>query len=591
MNVKAFLTTFMLLFSFLSLGQDAAREGAIMLDNEDTGGRGKIREINISDDEADEKSTMDKISEKYPEVNKVYQSCADKDDRESVSGTIESHEDCMWRQLDDELKEKIIGYLDDEKEAREENPSISTSAQGNFRTTKDQTTRKLEDYLKERLKKILFDEDKEGAKVLTNHAKFYEIYKSQIGQNIIRIASDICIFAKAEQEKDAQTGELKFHENGDPVFTGTIPLGESRTAKDERKANKDKNLANLSKVINGQPQSYWVYSACLATMASQCKDGGYKKTCNVLKYMEEAKRGIQDIEGIHNEIAKLRVDKKIGGLESSETTDDKILAKATLISSGEIDDAELTDIAKEEETTLERCVEKSNERPTEECLQYLTNNDDKETIEAEFMIRQKAIEMSVIQKVEQGKSDPSKKIEIVTAILKEEGLSDDQIKRYLDKENKDANFDPLADIEDRYTNQREAIIKELTDREFDKTSTQSGDETPNKEAFEELRQAAESRPNDLKESVHFFNVVGAFIEIKDDDGNTFKNTNALKNELENSGFTQSNEDSRFDSNHNRDLTEILSNTKNQANEETPPTLDTQNIDTIIYEISDKVVQP
>lgn len=576
MSLKATFAIFTILYSVLSMGQGAAPNIDSILDHEETGGRGKLRTSDTSETQETEQSSMEKISEKFPKVKEAYLKCSDVTAREPS----EKHEDCIWREIGD-LQEKVIAYLDEEKEAREENPSLKTGEQGNFRTTKDKTTRKLEEYLKERLSKILYDEDKEGPKALTNHGKFYDIYKSQIGQNIIRVASDICIYAEPSQKVDANGTKL-FKENGDPDFSGTIPSNEA-----QRKINKDKNIANLSEVLNGQPKSYWVYSDCLASMSSQCKSGGYLKTCNVLKYMEEAKRGIKDIDGINKEIKELSNNAHIEGLSTSENNDESELAKATLISSGDIDKAKLAEESKSEEKILEKCLQDSSKKPSEECSQYLTDHDDKETIEAEFMIRQKAIEMRIRNKInEVDKNNEDEKIKVVTEILKEEGLDEEQIKLYLAKEGQVQGFNPLQDIEDRYEKQREAVIADLKNHNFDQTGLDPNDTDPNKSSFEGLKKTAATRSDDLKVSIHFFNVVGAFIDIKGEDGKSLKNTNALKNELQNSGFSETTADARFNDEHNKKLSDILSNTKDQADESDPPTLDTQNIDQIIYEIGE-----
>jgi hypothetical protein len=564
MNVKAFLTTFMLLFSFLSIGQGAAPEDSTVLDNDEAGGRGRLMVDESVEDPSGIQTTMEKISEKFPEVNKAYEAC-NSDPKPNTEATVE---DCMWKEIGADVQRKVTEYLDDEKEARKDNPSLITGAQRNYRTTKDKTTRQLESYLKERLKNILFDEDKEGANVLSDHSQYYKIYKSQLGQNIIRVTSDLCMYAS----------DVK---NSDGHYIGTIHYGEDM--------HKNRNLKNLSvaDTDTNTPITHNIFQACIKNIPNECK-AGKKEACLVLKYMEEAKRGIQDASDLHDELNSTEKSSSLLSGSTKENTDKKEIAKATLLASGEIDKAKLAEIAKEEELELDTCAQDTNPNLSADCQLYLTNKDDQESIEVEFMIRQKAIEEKIKTELDKVTGDQTKQEEVIRSILTDEGMSEEQVTKYLEKYTTNPD-DAVSDIKARYEQKRIALIKDLTARDFDnRDATSTTGKSENQESFEKLRDVAKDTTNNFKESIHFANIVGSFITISDGSGTEgLRNTNALATELADSGFSDTSASSHFNADHNRDLTEILNNTKNRGSDDELAELEAETVESLIYDLDTK----
>lgn len=566
-----------LLIFFLSspalLAQGAARSHQQVLDDEETGGRGKFHSLNTpaptdenGEAQAAPQNQMDMISEQFSEVKQAYTQCS----LLKEEGKLEDEdtvEDCIWRDPGvAAIQNDIISFLDDEKKKHNDSPDIKTGEQGTFRTTKNQANRKLEDYLKQRLTNILYDKDnKDGLKILSDHGEFYQIYKSQIGQNVIRVISDTCMYANED-------GSLRSSLTKD---------------KDKLKENKERNMKNLSEPDpqKNQPKAYTMFENCIRKIPKACKDGN-KPACKVLKYMEEAKKGIQDIDGVSQELAdyhKDSVNKKFARVKSSEKQNSEERAKATLIASGEIGDAEISEVAEEESQLLEEC-EQTMGQSNSDCNLYLTDTEVKEEIEVEFMIREKAKEERLKKSLDEAKA--SGDTDALREILKEEGMTDEQIDRYLAKKETDPNFDPYDDIRERYENKRKAVIEELSNRITEKQSPANIAAGSGTNPFQDLKERSDSRVTDLETSIHFANVVGSFISIGDEG---MKNTNALANELDNSSFQDLSNRADLNyiaSDHFNSLSQSLDQAENKGPEDSLPMFEANDIHTIIYGLGD-----
>jgi len=540
-----------------------------MMDNEDTGGRGRLVDTSQM---ADEKSpsSMEKISEVFPKVKAAYDSCLS--DSPPHPGL---KEDCIWEEIGEDEQAKVIKYLDEEKKAQEdqEGEAKKTSSQGVFRKTKSKSSRRLEEYLKEKLAAVLFDKDAKGSKVLSDHAKFYRIYKSQIGQNIIRISADACIYADPNQTLVDDPN--KINDNFGWISEGNNDFKKENT--------KNLTVQSTTSTSRATPQAYVVFEECLKTIPLQCKKNG-GLACKVLKYMEQAKNGIKDIDGISEELKKYSDKNKSSdyrnAVQSQERKNDKGLANAVVLTSGDIEKAGLSDIAKEESAILKNCQGQEG-LATGDCALYLTDAEQKKEIEQEYMIRHKAEEERVKQELEKASGLDDQKIAI-TNVLKEEGLSDEKIEEFIAKNIGDLD-QAISDIKSKYEKKRIAIIKDLTSRTglVNKANDPTGNANPNKQQFSDLAEKSDNKIDNLKQSIQFANIVGSFIQVgKEGSNELMNNTTALVSELNDSGFS----DSKKGGLDTDDMNTLKEMAGQSGDSDTLPDLQADNIENIIYDL-------
>jgi hypothetical protein len=553
--------------------QGVAPTNQEILDNEETGGRGKFYATGVTEEKPKEGSTqMERVSEQVKGVKEAYKFCVNEKETTNKGDPDFKVEECLWKKLDANSKKEVMNYLDEEKEALKEDSKMKTASTGTFRQTQDKTTRKLQEYLKKRLQETLYDSTQEkGVKILSDHGTFYDIYKSQIGQNVTRVTSDVCMYA-------FPSGKLP-----EESLTGDLAI--------KNKARNMKNLAipSTNPEFLGKPEAYETFSKCLTDIPKNCKRGN-NHACKVLAYMEEANKGIKDIDDVNKELKEFHGDSQNKTFETvvskEKTNNEKEIAKVSLIASGEIKEAELKEVAEEEAKILEECA--LNEGKSADCDLYLTDSESKEDIEIEFMIREKAKE----EKIKESLDKSSDEDEAVTAVLEEEGLSEEQIARYLastPKDGSNVDISHAKDIKLRYENKRIAVIEELNERIKAKQSTADGaapDPTKTSATFESMRVIAKSRTKDLEQSIHFANVVTSFIQVGDD-GNT--NTNALANELNNSTFQDSaaSIDAGLGPGHNKLLEATLQAAPNKSPDDQLPNLESKTLERIIYQLPEE----
>ena len=562
------LMTLILSFNIFAVARQEEDQRQALLDNEDTGGRGRLISRGTEGDD-NQPGSMEKISEMFPSVKQAYTAC----NSDSPPNNKTPTDACMWEAIGQQEQEKILKYIEEEKENQlADGQTKVTSSEGNFRKTRSKSERKLEEYLKKKLEKVLYDENAQGSKVLNDHGTFYDLYKSQIGQNIIRVSADACMYADYHETLQDGTPNSQF---------GWIDKGNTDF--------KEKNLSNLSVVgqvqrSNGSTretsQSYKVFNRCIITIPNQCK-GGKQEACKVLKYMELAKNGIKDLDGIREQLnsygnSKGQQNVRHSGVQIREKANQEGLAEAVVITSGDIDRAEIEDEISEETALLRKCAEEDGTL-SGDCALYLTDAEEKQKIEQEFLIRQKAIEERVKKLLEESKGNPDEQQNAIRKILAEEGLSEDKIEEYLSQNDNDV---AVKDITKRYEEKRRAVIDDLKSRTERVDKTVLGDPTQNnRSTFENLARESDTKVQSLKESIQFANIVGSFIEIGEQGSSELtNNTAALVRELSDSGFEENSERS-LDQDQMNNIRELAGS---GSSEDTLPNLSSEQVEDLIY---------
>ena len=103
----------MLIMNIQFISAQTSAERDRVLDDAATGGRGRLLDQS-SLSEANNSSDMEKISEKFPQVKEAYQACFSNQPPNNQA----TKEDCIWQAIGPEVRDKVIKYLDEEKEDR-----------------------------------------------------------------------------------------------------------------------------------------------------------------------------------------------------------------------------------------------------------------------------------------------------------------------------------------------------------------------------------------------------------------------------------------------------------------------------------------
>lgn len=460
---------------------------------------------------------------------------------------------CLWEKpegLDDKEKEKVYEMLAVDKDDGEQ----YNSNLGNFKTEKSSAAKKLETYLGKKLEEALSKDAVDGGlKATSDHIVFYRLYRSQLGQNLIRQISSYCIYADEE---------------------GKFP---SSPNEGDLNANKEKNLENLGKLTDEQDKSlaFGGFSKCIQNIGLSCQTGTATlglvsvpdgmdviSSCELNRMMTSIKKSIEKTSDLIDGFKKINDGSRIE-FRNANMTEVKV-PELTNMGSKEL----VADSGYEEENRAiaeslkENCVGKTNAEKDENCKNFLTTKEENDAILNESDFRNRALASKVEHDIEESNYD----LDTIKKVYKEQGLSDEEFEKLQEQAENQKNSDADCDtaeqclannIKARYENERDAINKALKAK---LESTQYDPDNPDSAAdkLDSLATKYEEASQNLAEIYQYANIVSAFIDVENEDtGEKMKNTAALSAELESNYFSASTNNGREDNTVDvRDLSEL-----------------------------------
>lgn len=520
----------------------------------------------------DEGDTMTKLIEEVEGLKPVVESCRAST---SVPSPTESKADCIWRVLNEDananIKDQVISLM--ETSGKEDAPDGSPQYnynQGNFKKKKSESIGKLEEYLRGRLREALYGESPNQAEVkgIPNHDKFYELYKSQLGRNLITQLSSYCLYS-------------------DPA-SGFVPvLGKNPSGEDKKKIKfyKTENMKSLSQLsANNQSAAFGGFNKCIQRISGVCAGDEFKQPngqpivkfptwdsfwnpltddqkaavavpdpmplvlhpCELNRYMTGVKQSLQEVEGL---IETMRGTEQSTSLQINNRRNKEELNTDDIVNIGSKELVEASGYAEavaEENTLLEQCQQDPD---APDCANYLSNEEDNQNIEEEFIVRGLALKAKLERDLTG--DDVEVEAEQFAAYFKERGVSDENFAKILaDAEAKAQATVGTNDekttvqilkemISKRYDNERKALQDSLNARlaeterviEVDPSSPQ----VTNESKLRNIKARIESSPEELATLYHYSNVVSSFFEVSGG-SETTTNTRALAAELENNYF-------------------------------------------------------
>ncbi|WP_162929503.1 hypothetical protein [Halobacteriovorax sp. BALOs_7] len=515
-------------------------------------------------------------------VREMYSECYQID---AQNGKLEDGDNklsnCLWDRIkaDEGIKEKVMKLV---------NEQSGEEGTGRYRTTMETTKKQsaglkgLKEFFQKRLEEALYGEyqsDKGRFEKIADQRTFFELYKTQLGKNIIASMTSYCI----------ETGPYatEIDETKIPAYP-LIHFSDEKASGD-----KNKNIASLNKQ-DIEKGAYSNWERCIQNLPVICAIGSsankdevtYKKydvstkkeieksskkysdilgscedrmkkgkdptadetetcekivdnsnmrACQVVQYIELAKQSLLKTDDI---VAKL--DKKSGmaGIQNVEFYDstknqDESINALTTISSGEALEA-LSEGHKQDVAKMEECYKDGAIVDAEACSQYLaTDKEEQYALLGELKVQQEA----TLEKLKNSENDP----EEIAKILIEEGYTETQAQEL-------ATIQGVKEqVESRYQAKKDAILASL--REEIEAHTTTGDEfdANNAQDVEKIAKIAkdiESRPENFSKLVHYNNIISSFLEVSStgEDGEEVKNRNtaSLSAEMKNSFLSEEN---------------------------------------------------
>lgn len=437
-----------------------------------------------------------------------------------------------------------------------------------------------------------------------DHEKFIELYKTELGKTVVNSFTSYCMETDSNPKNRGETSTLDCKdENNQKVKCPLYFLA----SKDKKKAVIDNNIASLktasfkdaTKDTPNADSAKW--TQCIQSVTYVCYNdfgNAYNgnpdidvkesktRACVIMDYVKAARKNLilaDKQTDFYKELAKNQTINMEGNYRKVEITDKNSMDATTTITSKDIETSyeKKNDELKKE---VNDCVGDDGKIiAPDKCKKFIsTDTDEKKKELAEYGLRQFAqgakIEDSF--KGDNGKNEVQK-------YLSDEGYKSDQIQAMLNSDDK------IKEIKDqitkRYQNERDALIATMA-KKIDTTTTKSKDGinvADDSDKMKKIKDDINSRAVELKQLVHFDNVVSSYLEI-DTNGKKSRNVASLSTELNNGSDKIQGTDAEQIKEIKKNAGEAgLLKSSNSNNEDNGTNLSVENLNSIIKYTNEK----
>lgn len=510
---------------------------------EKTGVYGEIKEVKGSKSDEGSEETLKKLLT-VKGVPEQYEKC-----QKTLSGDdkLEKMPGCIWGGLSEDTKKQVqLMYAQEQKASMGRSPASDQTKDSSYLTNKSKTI--AEDYMSDpavvelskimqnKLKEALLGDEKAQSDkktvAIVDHAKFIELYQTELGKTIVNAFTSYCI--EADFSKDLESSSLKNckDKDGNQLPCKLIILSKE----DEKKDKIEKNIeslktANLKTGTEDNPNSdsnKW--TGCIGSVSNVCytDSGDFKgkglaadqisrsvnRACTIMDYVKSARKNLIAAENQvkYYESLGSSVSMKVENRRAVANTEKNSNDAVTTVTSKDIE-ISYKGKSEELENEMKKCFDNGEVKDQEECKKFISMDTDTKSKElAEFGIRQLALEDKIKEKLTDKKE--------VEKYLIEEGYSKDKIDQIIAS---DSDLEKVKqEISARYKSEREAIIasmaqkiKSQTTEENGKIDTSTG--SKDHEKLKKIKNELSERTGDLKNLVHFNNIVSSYLEISSKD--------------------------------------------------------------------------
>ncbi len=501
-----------------------------------------------------------------PEVQKIHEVCK--------ASSPSSVEDCLWNEIQQPNNKKVKEMVDQALAQTKGQSRVDTK--GKFESLelveiekeKDPALEEMQKYFQKKLESTLFD-FKGGATGkqhnFVDHKVFNDLFRSQVGKNIILAMTSYCIDADSE-----------------------FVIFEDET---KRKSTKNSNLGNLKTVTaKGKSVAYDSWGDCIKYIDPVChkktlmkKDNQGQKTvdkdfsqdwansksyktedfeysrrraCEVVQYMKSARQNLKTLDKIDEFYADQN--KKGSGPQISAnvkhfdaTKKGNSVDDLTTVSSNEVkEDLKFNESKQKELAALEECISQDTTgayiiNKSTACEKYLAQDHTEiNKLKAEVKLRAESLNEKVIAM--KNSKDP----ELVKEYLIDQGYSDDEITAKFDLSN-DISVQKIADEITSNMEEEKARLIESLSKKLDAKKTKNegklnlqdgalaGGQGEDAEKLMQIHKELSSDTENYTKLIHFTNIVSSYLDVEGDGGKQSKNTSSFYAEMENSAFDPS----------------------------------------------------
>lgn len=539
----------------------------------------KVNQL-VEDKEGD---TLEKITEQVEGVQGRITRCKNPANNNDGHGSLD---ECIWNGLTEEQQRSVMEALENYKVgAGRENGGTSTASSddpenkdynynlGNFKVKKSKSVAKLEEYLQKKLTEALMGQEEQGKiNVVDDHTRFYRVWKSQLGKNLITQLSSYCIYSRPD--------------------TGEVPDAPSNpNDKDlDRKYLYTVNIKNLT-VLNSAggtqtPESFKGFNRCITNISNKClgisippapqgeapfnmpstdqekiteidKHTGLmdKKliipsACELNRYMTGVKKTLKEMEKLVEEVGS-REEGRTFAANNIKTNREFTTNQFTNIGSKELIEGEGNDYKKaveDEVAQMEACEQSGT--PDQTCSEYFSNKEDNEKIADEFLIRNIALKNKLKKELTGDNVDVE--MEDLQKFFTQKGMKEENFNKLVEQKEQEELRKPEGQrrpkkkiikdlINEYFDKEKTALHKSLQDRLQATELSTATDQNPdpaqaNVNKIKAIKASIAQSPEDLATIYHYSNIVSSFLEVSGDDGESSRNTASLAAELQNNFF-------------------------------------------------------
>jgi hypothetical protein len=537
-----------------------------------------------------EDSKIDKRLVNDSQIKGIISSCRTdqtlKKDEKGVELDIKSAEE----KIDKCIKDKMSKFSpQDSKKIAETLPTTDLDLQDSIRYQSNPAYKNLENYLSKRLEEALYGKENQknkGTLTLTKHEIFYDIFKTQLGKNILSTVTSFCINADENLLQSSEPTERSQQRiKNISKLTEMLPMQDSNSANggqaNQQADASDSNAAyrhyancisKLPHICDGTSVEYpngmtWKFEdeikSSQTPAGAQGNSGEDKlntsknytinQACTTTRELKRLRKALIDNQDTLDKIKKHKsenpqtVKLNIKNLE-------KIYGTGSDPNEATLDD--LTSLTSNEFANKSGMNKKLNEQGNffvtncvngnhPKCKEMINNNKDYADflkMKDEYNSRTQVLKGKILSMTEQETRD----------FLLKEGRSQAEVNSILDqaKKNPDSEF-LKKQIAESYERERESIIKQMSEKlensnielgqlaaasTYNGSTISSGNIDPQKvkDLKEKIAQRIENNKTEIRDTILFNNIVTGYLSVQDDKGVKSKNVTAAHREIKDS---------------------------------------------------------
>lgn len=449
---------------------------------------------------------------KIPKVKDIHDQC----DKELPNSSPAEVSDCVWKKVsaDENLKNQVLDEMkkiqtkktnDGEKRDLTLTSTVITSSYNN-----NPGFEKLKKIVGEKIDKTLYGDKKNTNEIVAvDHSLYNSIYKAEISKGIIDALSAYCLHVN--YFSDPTKNELCTREKKCDELKGSDKSKCEDQCKyysfDDTEVDDNKNAEiNLKSIINVEEDKK--IGACILTVPAACTDENHKNqkakqmACTVDEFVRAARKNLI----LNDKIVEFYKD-----VDSKNTTN---LQVSNVTSAQKLNVAQAVTVTT---TDIENAYKDSNEtlaKETNECAQKINDEKCKQLLDTNLEEKKKALsEYNSQVEAEIASLDENlKSPEILKEYLTQNGYSKEEIEKIMSDKNQIAAAKQL--IKDKFTQQKRAIVQELSDRIQSTTSSKNDQITAQDESkIQKITKELSKKTETMKNLVLFNNIASSYLKV------------------------------------------------------------------------------